>query len=148
LRKTIDVTISTEGRDKGKVFILTEMPSAKSEKWGMRAILALQKLGIQLPDVEPGAGMAGIAAHGAQALNSLPFEELEPLMDEMMTCVKIKPDPSKPGIIRALIEEDIEEIVTRLTLRVQIMELHLGFSIVDLLRRRSTGLASITKSNF
>jgi hypothetical protein len=37
-RKSIDVTIPFEGRDKGKVFHIVEMPSLHSERWAMRAI--------------------------------------------------------------------------------------------------------------
>ena len=37
------------------------------------------------------------------------------------------PDPSKPHVVRNLIEEDIEEITTRLKLRGEVWKLHTGF---------------------
>jgi len=46
-RKTATVTISAEGRDKGKTFFLTEMSAERSEEWGERALLALVRGGGQ-----------------------------------------------------------------------------------------------------
>jgi hypothetical protein len=53
----------------------------------------------------------------------------KPLLDEMMQCVTIQPDPNRPNVTRALLEDDIEEITTRLTLREAWFDTHLGFSV-------------------
>jgi hypothetical protein len=45
----------------------------------------------------------------------------------MWECVQIMPDPSKPHVVRALIEQDIEEVATRLKIRGEIWKLHTGF---------------------
>ena len=51
-------------------------------------------------------------------------------MAEMFKCVRIYPDPrSHPGVLRELVEDDIEEIATRVKLRMEVLNLHLGFSI-------------------
>src|SRR3546814_21113858 len=42
-------------------------------------------------------------------------------------CVQIMPDPSKTHIVRNLIEEDIEEITTRVKIRAEVWKLHTGF---------------------
>jgi hypothetical protein len=128
-RKTIDVTIQAEGRDRGKVLSITELPASQAEKWATRALLALSKAGVEIPDNIADAGLAGVAILGLKALGGMSFKDAEPLLDEMMACVKIKPSPhDKPEIIRSLVESDIEEIATRVFLRSAVFELHTGFS--------------------
>lgn len=129
MRRSLRVTIEDDGRDKGKVFVLTEMPASQAEDWAIRAFLALAHSGVELPENLEGAGMAGIAMLGFQALSGVKYEELKPLLAEMFSCVRIQPDPNNSGIVRDLIEEDIEDVGTRLTLRQKVFELHTGFSI-------------------
>lgn len=132
MRREIDVTIETEGRDKGKVFHLTEMAAAPAEEWGMRIFLSLIRAGIDLPAEVMSGGMAAVAAvmpgiianvfiNGIGALN---YDEIKPLLDQMMDCVKIK----EPAAIRNLTPDDIEEVSTRLFLRSEVFKLHTGFS--------------------
>lgn len=126
-RATLNYTVTDDNRDYGKVFVLTEMPASQAESWAMRAILALIGGGVDLPEGFERLGMAGMAEVGIKALASLKWEVAEPLLDEMWGCVKIMPDPSKPHVVRVLIEEDIEEIVTRIKLRAEVWKLHAGF---------------------
>lgn len=135
MRKEKKITIEDEGRDKGKVFVITEMPASKAEKWAAKALLALSRNGVELPEDVQSAGMAGIAVLGLQALVKLSFEEIEPLMDEMFACVQIKPGPNefKRPLLQAEditdgSEEDVQEITTRLRLRKEVFDLHVGFS--------------------
>lgn len=125
-RKILNVTISDEGRDKDKVFVLTEMPASQAERWAARALFALMNSGVTIPDNIASTGLAGIAALGIKALGRLPFELAEPLLDEMFECVKIMPNPE---VTRALIEDDIEEMKTRIQLRKEIFNLHTSFFI-------------------
>lgn len=130
-RKTLEVRITDEGRDQGKVFVLTEMPASQAEKWGMRVLCILLGSGVQVPPDLANAGMAGVAMIGFANLlrgGVLEFPQLEPLLDQMMTCVSMRPDPAHPEIVRPLIEEDIDEIPTRLRLRAEVFALHTGFS--------------------
>jgi hypothetical protein len=126
-RKVETYVITDEGRDKGKSFLLTEMSATKSEDWAVRAILALSAANSELPEDAPNLGMAGLAEIGIKKLLALPFESLKPLMDELMECVKIVPDPIRPQVQRSLIESDIEEVSTRLKLKWQVLQLHLDF---------------------
>jgi hypothetical protein len=126
-RKTLTVTIDADGRDQDKAFLIKEMPAAQAEKWAARAFLALAKSGVQIPENLASAGLAGIAALGIKALGGMAFEDAEPLLDEMFQCISIIPDPSRPGVVRALIEDDIEEVATRLRLRKEVFSLHTSF---------------------
>jgi hypothetical protein len=125
MRKEIDVTIFD--RDMDKTFHITEMPATRAEKWAMRALLAVARSGVELPDDFAGMGMQGIAIIGIRAITKIAFEDAEPLLDEMMECVRIKPDPRNPAITRALMEGDIEEIATLIQLRQEVINLHVGF---------------------
>jgi hypothetical protein len=126
-RKTALVTIEAEGRDQGKTFLLQEMPASQAESWAVRVILAAARGGVEIPDDIAQAGLAGVAAMGLKMLGGMHFEDAKPLMDEMFTCVKIVPDSSKPQVVRYLIEDDIEEVVTRLKLRKEVFALHTDF---------------------
>ena len=127
MRKTSTVVIDEEGRDRGKRFVITEMSAAQAEAWAIRALLAMAAGGIELPDGYEQTGMAGLAEVGLRAITKLKWADAEPLLAEMMDCVQIAPDPRHPGTVRPLIDEDIEEIATRLKLRTEVFKLHTGF---------------------
>lgn len=128
-RKTLIVTISDINRDQGKIFSITEMPASRAESWAMRAGLALFHAKVELPSgFDPmRLSFAEMAEIGLQVLSGLKWEDAEPLLDEMWSCVQIQPDPVKPFVVRNLIEEDIEEISTRLRLRSEVWKLHTDF---------------------
>src|SRR5690606_28017043 len=84
-------------------------------------------------DMDPEAGWIAVVAAGFQAFLKGPWDEVKPLLDEMFECVKAMPDPSKPAIVRPLIEDDIEEIASRVKLRDEVFELHAGFSLAGAL---------------
>lgn len=127
-RRVAEVLITAEGRDKGRVFVITEMSATQAEKLGTKALLALAHSGVEIPPNVQNTGWAGLAVLGLKALMGLQFEELEPLMDEMFSCIQVKTDS---GIIRNLFEEDIQEVTTRLKLRSEVFEMHTGFSLAD-----------------
>lgn len=132
MRKTKIVEIKAEGRDKGKFFKLTEMPAFQAERWAMRAFLALAKSGVEVPDNLSEMGMAGLATLGLQALSGVSFEDAQPLLDEMMNCVSVVPNPQNPDFVRPLLinrpeGEDIEELTTLFELRKEVAQLHMGF---------------------
>ena len=126
-RHTATYTVEDEGRDRGKNFLITEMPASRGEAWAYRALLALIAGGVELPDGFERMGMAGMAELGIKALAGLRWEVAEPLLAEMWDCIEIIPDPAKPRIFRALIEDDVEEVMTRGKLRAEVWKLHTGF---------------------
>lgn len=141
--------VEAEGRDKGKTFVLTEMSSDQAERWAIRFLLALSAGGHEIPDELAETGMAGVAAvmSGApqsneaqrglgamitwavKAISGLSWKDASPLLDEMMSCVTIQPDPAVPAFTRALIPDDVEEIATRFQIRREVFKLHLSFSL-------------------
>lgn len=124
MRKTKDVTITDDGRDKGKVYRLTEKDALTAWKWGIRAMLALTRTGVQIPDEIMKMGIVGILAVGLYRLQFIAWGDMEPLIDEMMGCVTFVPSPN---IVRALFPDDIEEIGTYTALSKEVFELHTGF---------------------
>lgn len=128
-RKTANVTITDEGRDKGKVFVLTEMDSHKGEAWAIKTLLALMSGDVSIPQGFERTGMAGLAELGFRAFASLKWEVAKPLLDEMWECVSIIPDPKSPHVVRPVMDSanDIEEVTTRLKLRYEILALHMDF---------------------
>ena len=150
MRKTTVVTIDDEGRDKGKTFVLKEMPASIAERWATRALLTLARSGVQLPaDIEK-AGWAGMALLGFQALSQAKFEDVQPLLDEMWQCVSIRPDARHPEIVRPLLwtldgeGDDIMEVMTMLKLRAEIFNLHSGFSLPGVGSTSSTSSTTST----
>ena len=116
--------IAESGRDKDKQFLITEMSASQAEAWAIKVILAVGNAGIEIPDGLASQGMSGLMAVGYMSLLKIPFEAAKPLLDEMMTCVQYAPSPT---IKRPLIEDDIEEVTTRLALRKAIWNLHMDF---------------------
>ena len=127
VRKQTHYTVTDKGRDQGKTFQLTEMACDQAEKWAMRALGAAARSGLDVSGL-PVGGMASIASIGIEALFRVPFEEVEPLLNELFSCVKIIRDPRHPGMAFALTSDDIEEIPTRLSLRWETLKLHVDFS--------------------
>ena len=127
MRKTLTYTVTDQGRDSGKVFMLTEMSATEAEDWALQAFFAIMNAGVEIPDDVASMGFAGIAAIGLKALGKVPYYMAEPLLNKIMDCVKIIPDPSQPNVIRALIDSDIEEAATRLKLKKAVFDLHTSF---------------------
>lgn len=122
-RKTCRVTIDAEGRDKGKTFVVTELPALDIERWTVRLVLALGKNGVNLPGVQADSGFAGIAGVLWALLAQVSPDEAESLMATMLAGLKI--DEGK--ITRELVADDIEEPETLLKIRMAWVDLHAGF---------------------
>lgn len=134
------VTVPNEpswGRDVNKSFLITEMPAAQAEKWAMRAFLALKGSDSQIPTNIQSLGMVGVAIVTLNVFlrASVKFEELSPLLDEMLDCVKAIPDKRDMASARPLIPGEIQEVATLGWLRSEVLELHTGFSFADSLSK-------------
>lgn len=128
-RRTVEVTIDAEGRDHGKVFVLTEMDAASAEDWAIRFASGLGQANVELPPGMHEASLATIAGLGWKFLSMVPYQERKQLMDDLMGCVRIIPDPNNRMVVRDLFPGDIEEVMTRLRLKMEVFTLLTGFSI-------------------
>lgn len=127
-RRIQAIKIEAEGRDKGKEFILTEMPCEQGERWALRALLALTNTGAAVPEEALSAGMAGLAAVGIEALGMLQADRVQPLLDELWpSCVQYVHSAKVPP--RQPMAGDIEEISTRMRIYRELLKLHTGFSL-------------------
>ena len=150
-RRTKLVKITDEGRDKGKTFLITEMPPSQAEAWAYRALLALANNNVEVPDAS--LGMAALAQVGLRGLSGLPWIVAEPLLKEMMECVQVCPEPKNPSFVRPLEpaggdgDYDIEEIATRLKLRKEIFQLHVDFSLAAIQSLLGRGKGAAGKSS-
>lgn len=134
-RKESDFT-ATFGRDAGKRYLITEMSAEKAFDWGTKALLAMARSGVDIPDDIEQRGMAGVALVVVKAVGGLEFMAVSSLKSELLACVKVY--ISAPGAqthSRPLIDGDIEEAVTIYHLCVAVIELHLGFSIAESLSK-------------
>lgn len=142
-RVTISDGTQESNRDYGKTFIIREMSADAGEWWAIRALIVLGNASVSMPAGVIESGMAGLAAMeqlkgaasalflmGLRTLPGVDARALKPLLDEMMECVKYQPPGAYPA--QALHSGEllqIEEIKTILTLRAEVLELHLGFSL-------------------
>lgn len=126
MRHELSLTIAEDGRDKGKVFYITEMGARPGHKWATRAIFAVMNSGVDIPDDILAAGMAGLPILGMKAIVNVPYYMAEPLLDELLTCVEFIPDAAKPNVKRKVFEDDIEEVKTIFTLQQEILRMHLA----------------------
>ena len=116
-------------RDNGKTFVLTEMDAYTGQDWALRALLALSKNGVQLPEGALSAGWAALAGFAFRALAGASHAEVRPLLDEMLAQAKYEHAPGHP--LQPIVPGPnccIEEISTFLTLQAALFKLHAGFS--------------------
>ena len=149
-RKTETFTVTEDGRDKNKTFLLTEWPASKAEAWAIRAVLALGAAKVEVPPGilnEPDGGMAKLTEIGITKLFSLPYKDAWPLLEELIECVQVMPDSRRPQVKRALVEEDIEEVRTRLRLKWEVLKLHVDFSIAGALSELRAKVPAVGKSS-
>lgn len=142
--KVVTIDGDQKNRDKGKSFLIREKSAFETEKWCARALSALSRSGVEIDEDMLQAGAAGLFFTGIEALKRLQFEEAEPLMDEMLSCITFVPDVNKIGengrpLSRPLMlgddedDGDIEDVGTLTKLRGEVIELHLGFSMAAVL---------------
>jgi hypothetical protein len=119
-----------ENRDAGKKYLITEVSASQAEEWGLRALMALGTSGIVVPQEISDAGLVGAVLVGFQAFMGAREDAVLPLWREMLpACVQYQPSE---GVVHPYREADIEEVSTRLELRKQVLELHTGFTVAEL----------------
>jgi hypothetical protein len=126
-RRKITVIIQDEGRDKGKTFILTEMPATLGERWATQALALLVKAGVPVGEEQRGDGMAGLAGVPSSGLGAAQALQ-DPSLDAWWDCVQYQHAPNQPPMAIDRGEAcPIEEIATITELRTKVLGLHTGF---------------------
>ncbi len=139
-RKEIRITIDAEGRDRGKTFVLREMPSDQAEWWFIRFVLALANAGAKVPEGVLFAGAAEAAEMitnlknslvvAIRALQGLDSRDIKALLDEMMPFISYQPPGGAPEqTLFPGLNMQAEEVATLFKLRFELIQLHLGFSL-------------------
>ena len=123
--KTKQITIEN-GRDKGRVFLITEMSAAHADNWAMRALIALANGGVDLGNLSPQQGMMGMAGVALDALGRLKADDAIPLLNELLDCVQIIPEGGKPRQLN-MDFNDVEDFTTLWRLRKEVFALHTDF---------------------
>lgn len=123
--KTKQITIEN-GRDKGRVFLITEMSAAHADNWAMRALIALANGGVDLGDLSPQQGMMGMAGVALDALGRLKADDAIPLLNELLGCVQIIPEGGRPRPLN-MDFNDVEDFTTLWRLRKEVFALHTDF---------------------
>lgn len=130
-RKKLTHTIESEGRDKGKVFLITEKSALDAERWARHALISAVSAGANIPQDAVDAGAAGLATLAPLAFGILvqvPAAESDALMASLDECIQRIPNASNPNVVRPTIPDDIEEVGTLFELRKQALMLHVNFS--------------------
>jgi hypothetical protein len=141
-RKEQRVTITAEGRDKGKTFVLHEMPSDQAERWFVRLVLALASAGAKMPEEILFGGAAGFAEMlptlrnslvvALRALQGLDHRDVQELFNEMTPFITWQPPGMPPPPQQEIfpgVNAQIDEVATWLKLRFELIQLHVGFSL-------------------
>lgn len=123
--KTKQITIEN-GRDKGRVFLITEMSAAHADNWAMRALIALANGGVDLGDLSPQQGMMGMVRVALDALGRLKADDAIPLLNELLDCVQIIPEGGQPRPLNMGFN-DVEDFTTLWRLRKEVFALHTDF---------------------
>ena len=123
--KTKQITIEN-GRDKGRVFLITEMSAAHADNWAMRALIALANGGVDLGDLSPQQGMMGMVRVALDALGRLKADDAIPLLNELLDCVQIIPEGGQPRPLN-MDFNDVEDFTTLWRLRKEVFALHTDF---------------------
>ena len=129
MRKEVEYTITDEGRDKGKIYLLREMPARQAAHWAVKLFTALVNSGFQVSDEMMRGGMAAVAAAGFDSVRRLQAVDANALIDELMTCVLMRRDPKNTNLAAPLLDGDIEEVGTYFALAAEVFKLHTGFSL-------------------
>jgi hypothetical protein len=147
MRNTKTIIIERDGRDKGKMFMLTEMSAWNTNRWGLNCAKQLAKSGVELPQELVDMGIGGII-NGIRNAVANPTEEgdfyttsllkaflylmanvdedqLFKLLSDLIECVQLQ--TTDGAIIQLLPEHHIEESSTFNTLYKEVFQLHSFF---------------------
>lgn len=132
MRNTEIFTITTEGRDYGKQFLITEMSAWDAEKLAHELLRFLVR-GQHIPDEIVEMGCKGLATIGSSVFTLTTGNEAETLSNKLLSTVKrILPD-AKMGMSneRPIVAEDISEWQTLIDIKDRVFKLNFGFLVKE-----------------
>ena len=136
MRKTKVVTIEAEGRDQGKTFLVKEMGAHKCEEWSAEALIAIfgGNVPADIMQISQTSNTAALATAMEYLLKGLSWKTVKPLYNSLLSCVSFVPDKenkANPVNVIQLTETNldnfIEEVPTLFKLRLEALEINLGF---------------------
>lgn len=125
--KTVEYTHPLPGEDQGKVFVLTRMDAFAADSWARHVLQAAIRGGARVGADMAQAGLAGLAAFGLEIFGFMEEADLDAALARLMQCVKMRPDPHRPEVTRAVISGDFAEPETLGMVRAEAFRLHVGF---------------------
>lgn len=139
-----------DSRDSGKMFLISEWPATRAERWGRRMILAMKGTSAVIPNNIEGLGMVGVAILTINAFLRADINPdlLDALMDQMMECVQIIRVHSNPDLATPIVSDtDIMDVRTLMWLRSEVLRVHTGFSSAEALSKLiSTAMTPVSSS--
>lgn len=126
--REVTLSVPMEGADHNKRFVITRMSAFEADRWGRHCLQAALGCGADLTGITPEDGLAGLAAAGIGLFGAMEPERMDSLLERLMRCVSVQPDPANPTLRRPLHESDIEEIPTVGWLQKEAFALHVDFS--------------------
>ena len=134
--KTKTVTIE-KGRDKGKKFLITEMPAMQADEWSHKLIEQAANSGVNLKDVDilnmntdNMKGMVEIGVGIFTVLGRVPHQiSREMKFDLLDRCVQIVPSSGSPR--DCVWDQEIIDFPNFTKLAYHVLELHIGFLVRD-----------------
>lgn len=121
MRKEVEITIE-EGRDKGKTFKITEMSATQADRWTLKVLCLFGKGGIVLEELAKMDFNIIIKIMG-----DISYDMAEPLLDELLECASFKKDGVYVPMKGSMIESVVEDFRTLYRLRIEALQLVLGF---------------------
>ena len=135
MRKEITVTLNDRGNE--LTFRIREMPATKVERWIIKLAGALSATGVFSADVADGVDAQKAIADfllkgGLSKLGAVTKdydEVIQPLIDELYTCVEQKGGNAYFALTPDVIDAKIEDVRTLFNLQKEIVKLHLDFFV-------------------
>ena len=135
MRKEVTVTLNDRGNE--LTFRIREMPATKVERWIIRLAGALSATGVFSADVADGVDAQKAIADflltgGLSKLGMVTKdydEVIQPLIDELYTCVEQKVGDAYFALTPDVIDAKIEDVRTLFNLQKEIVKLHLDFFV-------------------
>lgn len=135
MRKEITVTLNDRGNE--LTFRIREMPATKVERWIIKLAGALSATGVFSADVADGVDAQKAIADfllkgGLSKLGAVTKDYdkvIQPLIDELYTCVEQKVGNAYFALTPDVIDAKIEDVRTLFNLQKEIVKLHLDFFV-------------------